>query len=133
MYNLMIKEICSPHMTSEVYSTVQNCHICAQNRTKGKRHQLLIAIFPKVSLEYRNRRNRSITEKKGNQRVVLTVDQYTELNKAILTSRTQVTSVARILLERCVASFAILSKLVANNGLKLVSKILKLFAVFKGD
>lgn len=60
--------------------------------------------------------------KRGNQFVVIMMDQYTGFMKAILTPKTNSTLVARIILEHWVGHFGISSKLFTDNGPQFVLK-----------
>lgn len=49
-------------------------------------------------------------------------DRYTKLTKAIPNSKTNATTIARIFLEKWVANYGILSKLLSDNGPKFAEK-----------
>lgn len=61
--------------------------------------------------------------KQGNQVVVVMADRYTTLKKAMPTTKTNATIVARIILESSVANYSISSRLRTDNGTQFLSKL----------
>lgn len=100
IYDCMRKELYWPHTTIDVYTTVQDCHVCAQKRTHGKPQGQIKLFFSESPLEYMNI---DILEplrhtEQGSQFVVVISDRCNKLTKVIRTTKTNATIVASIFL-----------------------------------
>lgn len=75
------------------------------------------AVFSEGSLEYvgMNILGRTPNTKQSNQFVVLMIDGYLKLTMAILTTKSNTATVARIFIEHWVANYGIPSKLLTDN------------------
>lgn len=86
---------------------------------KEQKKRKLKLFFPDGPLEYVAMDTLGLLSKakQGNQFVVVMIDQYTKLKKAIPTSKTKSMTVAPIFLEHWVANFGIYSKTLTDHGL----------------
>lgn len=114
------------HTANNVYTTICDCHSCAQNRAHGKRQWKPKLFSPEGPLEYiwMDIPGPKPRIKQSNQFIVVMADCYTMLTKGIRATVKSANTVARITFEPCVANSGFLSKLHANNDSQLVSKFL---------
>lgn len=122
------------HLANDVYATVRDGSPCARNR-QANIHQRKLHLFPPnnplyfVSIDILGSWHKT---RRGIQFLIVITDCFSNLSKAIPTSQTSATIVAKEFVEHWISNYGIPGRVPTDNGQQLVSNFFKsVFAYFR--
>lgn len=125
MYETLRRIYYWPHMPGDIWAIVRNCHQCARNRLKLRKHKNSLNLFPameplqSLAIDLVGPLTKT---KNGNQFLLVTTCRFSKLTSVVPSRRTDAYNVAVASTAHGVWHYVPLESLISDNGPQFAAK-----------